>query len=92
MVQFGVAHTIKSSTQADEVGDGCTRAPSIAILDGQCDAMLKAFLFVRVSEREKRLYRSLDTKAVVSQEDLLHRRGDERPNTGMREGLIITRK
>jgi hypothetical protein len=50
--------------------------------------MLKAPLFVRVSEREKRLYRSLDTKAIVSQDDLLHRRGDERPNTGMREGLI----
>jgi hypothetical protein len=49
---------------------------------------LKAPLFVQVSEREKRLYRSLDTKAAVSQDDLPYRRGDERPNTGMREGLI----
>ena len=45
-------------------------------------------MFAAASERGRRLYRSLQTPDPTSQEDQLHRRGDERPNCGMRESHI----
>ncbi len=49
---------------------------------------LNAPMFASSSERDRRLYRSLEVPDATSQEEQLHRRGDERPNCGMREGHI----